>query len=268
MVTEYYTQFQDSIRAAFFKAAKHKKLRHSHSEEFDLYLTQVVDFYKKDAITTLQRIYSNYDTKRIQHFIALAKTTSDVQKVLTETNYTKIFQNIRKKHRENVINDIPLIAENILASTAPLKLRLIVENDTIKNFNTLDFELILVTKNKAYRRISIHNKETNEIAIPEALAYDEIAYVLVNYQGNSYRFFENKLPKLPEAILQDMTAETKELYNPLSAYSFEKLLFWEIIIDHAPIENMNISVRTNEINPNTKGLISFQTRTQTILELK
>jgi len=191
-------------------------------KEYNTSIDKNFKFYIQEAKDITLQIYSNYEKDRLQKFINLTKTEPDFNKVLVETNYSKIVENIIREHSEYVSHDIPFIIKETKAISKPLKLRLVIDNDTISNVAETDFNLELVTKNEKYKRIKILNRENSEIEIPNNLEYNDLEYVILSYNNEQYNFFENHYKNLPKELRAVMSNEVKELHNPISKYCFLK----------------------------------------------
>lgn len=270
VINEYYGKYKNKILESTDLVFKEYDLDISDStnlKEYNKSINKNFRFYIQEAKDRTLNIYSNYEKDRLEKFISLAKTEPDFNKVLVETNYSKIVENIIREHSEYISHDIPFIIKEIKAISKPLKLRLVIDNDTISNIEKTDFNLELVTKNEKYKRIQILNRENSEIEIPNDLEYDDMEYVILTYNNEQYNFFENHYENLPKELRAVMSDEVKELHNPISKYCFEKLLFWEIVIDNDPKNNPDYELikRTDE---EIKGLISFKTRSTSIGRIK
>ena len=273
IISEYYNKFQSKILESTTLVFNDYNLDITNNEnlkEYTGFINRSIEFFKQDAKDRTLLIYSNYDVERLEKFIHLTKTEPDFKTVLRETNYAKILDNIIREHSEYIAEDIPLIVKNIKANSEPLRLRLIIDNDTIPNINDVDLTLELVTENEKYKKLEILNKQTTEIEIPKDLNYGDMKYVILTYNNKEHNFFENHFENLPKELRAVMSEEVKEMHNPLSKYCFEKLLYWEIIIDNNPKNNPDFELIKNPQNPNEKikTLISFKTRNKTIISLK
>ncbi|WP_452231333.1 hypothetical protein [Lacinutrix sp. MEBiC02595] len=270
VIADYYDKYQNKILESTNLVFDEYDLDITDSatvKEYNASIDKNFKFYIQEAKDRTLHIYSNYESGRLDKFINLAKTEPDFNKVLVETNYSKIVENIIREHSEYVSHDIPFIIKEIKAISKPLKLRLVIDSDTISNIEKTDFNLELITKNEKYKRIQILNRENLEIKIPKDIDYDDLEYVILTYNNERYDFFENHYENLPKELRAVMTDEVKELHNPISKYCFEKLLFWEIVIDNDPKNNPDYEL-IKKPDENIKGLISFKTRSTTIGRIK
>ncbi|WP_179338924.1 hypothetical protein [Winogradskyella ludwigii] len=264
----------DKIITEYYNNYKNKILKGTHLvfDDYDLDITDTTTlkaykealnknfkFYIQEAKDRTLLIYSNYDMERLDKFINLAKSEPDFNKVLVETNFAKILEIIIEEHSEYIVHDIPFIVRNIKALSQPLRLRLIIDNDTIANISKTDLNLVLVTTNQKYKQIQILNRETSVIEVPKDLKYEEMEYVILTYNNEQYPFFENHYENLPKELRAVMNEEVKELHNPLAKSCFENLLYWEIRIDNDPNTNPDYEL-IKRPGENNKGLISFKTR--------
>ncbi len=231
---------------------------------FNQSINKSFNFYTQDTKQRIFHIYSNYEIDRLDDFIALAIIEEDFNKVLSETNYLKILNNILIEHRENFNHDLSILVRELKSFSEPLKLRLIIDNDTINKISKNNFNLEAITKDNRFKKIEILNKESLEIEIPKELKYDEIEYIILTYNGKKYNFFENHNENLPEHLKAILN---KESLKPLSKYCFEKLLYWEVVINHKPENIPNID-RLFKPNEEIKGAISFTTRTSSIQKIE
>ncbi|WP_179352111.1 hypothetical protein [Winogradskyella vidalii] len=270
VITEYYGKYKNKIleSAELILIESGLDIKDSLTvNEFTESINKNFRFYIQEAKDRTLLIYSNYEVDRLENFINLTESEPDFNKVLVETNYAKIVENIINEHSEYVLHDIPFIIKGIKAIYKPLKLRLIIDNDTIINISKTDLNLKLVTTNEKYPQIEVLNKLTSDITIPEDLEYKDIEHVLVTYNDKQYTFFENHYESLPKELRAILSEKDKELHNPLSKYCFEKLLYWEINIDNNPKQNRDYELIKRE-NENIKGMISFKTRMKTIGTIK
>jgi hypothetical protein len=270
VITEYYGKYKKKILESTGLVFKEYDLDISDStylKEYNKSIDKNFKFYIQEAKDRTLNIYSNYEKDRLDKFINLAKTEPDFDKVLVETNYSKIVENIIREHSEYVSHDIPFIIKELKAISKPLKLRLVIDNDTISNIAKTDFNIELITKNDKHKRIQILNREKLEIEIPKDLEYDDMEYVILTYNNEQYDFFENHYENLPKELRAVMSGEVKELHNPISKYCFEKLLFWEVVIDNDPKNNPDYEL-IKKPDEEIKGLISFKTRSTSIGRLK
>ena len=270
VITEYYGKYKNKILEStdlIFKEYDLDITDSTNLKEYNKSIDKNFKFYIQEAKDRTLQVYSNYEKDRLEKFISLAKTEPDFNKVLVETNYSKIVENIIREHSEYVSHDIPFVIKEIKAISKPLKLRLVIDNDTISKIAETDFNLELVTKNEKYKRIQILNRESLEIKIPNDLEYNDLEYVILSYNNEQYNFFENHYENLPKELRAVMSDEVKELHNPISKYCFEKLLFWEIVIDNDPKNNPDYEL-IKRPDENIKGLISFKTRSTSIGRIK
>lgn len=273
IISENYNKFKNRILESTTLVFNDYNLditNNDNLKEFTDFINRNIEFFKQDAKDRTLLIYSNYDIERLEKFIHLTKTEPDFKTVLRETNYAKIFDNIIKEHSVYIAEDIPLIVKNIKANSEPLRLRLIIDNDTIPNMDEIDLTLELVTENENYKKLEILNKQTTEIEIPKDLKYEEMKYVILTYNNEEHNFFENHYENLPKELRAVMSEEVKEMHNPLSKYCFEELLYWEIIIDNDPNNNPDFELIKNPQDPKkeVKSLISLKTRNKSIIRIK
>lgn len=270
VITEYYEKYKIKILNSTDLIFKEHDLNITDStslKEFNKSIDKNFKFYIQEAKDRTLHIYSNYEKDSLEKFINIAKTEPDFNKVLVKTNYAKIVEKIIKEHSEYIAHDIPLIIKEIKTISKPLKLRLIIDNDTISNSAETEFNLELVTKNEKYKRIQILNKENLDIELPNDLKYNDIEYVILSYENEHYNFFENHYENLPKELRAVMSDEVKELHNPISQYCFEKLLYWEVIINNDPKNSPDYELMKRP-DENLKGLISFKTRSTSIARIK
>jgi len=270
VITEYYGKYKNKILESTELIFDESDLDIKDSltvNEFTESINKNFRFYIQEAKDRTLLIYSKYEVDRLEKFINLIKSEPDFNKVLVETNFAKIVENIIKEHSEYVAHDIPFIIREIRAISKPLKLRLLIDNDTLVNIHKTNLKLELVTKNEKYQQIEILNKVTSEITVPKDLEYEEIEHLIVTYNDKQYTFFENHYERLPKELRAVLSDEDKELHNPLSEYCFKKLLFWEIVIDNDPKNNPDYDIVKRQ-DENIKGLISFKTRIKTIGTIK
>ena len=270
VITEYYEKYKIKILNSTDLIFKEHDLNITDStslKEFNKSIDKNFKFYIQEAKDRTLHIYSNYEKDSLEKFINIAKTEPDFNKVLVKTNYAKIVEKIIKEHSEYIAHDIPLIIKEIKTISKPLKLRLIIDNDTISNSAETEFNLELVTKNEKYKRIQILNKENLDIELPNDLKYNDIEYVILSYENKHYNFFENHYENLPKELRAVMSDEVKELHNPISQYCFEKLLYWEVIINNDPKNSPDYELMKRP-DENLKGLISFKTRSTSIARIK
>ena len=270
VLNEYYAKYKTKILASTYLIFNEYDLDIKDSltlNEFNTSINKNFKFYIQDAKDRTLLIYSNYEEDRLEKFINLITSEPDFNKVLVETNYAKIVENIIKEHSEYVAQDIPFIVKEIKAISQPLKLRLIIDNDTISQISKTDFNLELVTTNENYKQIQILNREKSEIEIPKDLKYEEMEYVILTYNNEQHNFFENHYENLPKELRAVMSDEVKELHNPISKYCFEKLLYWDIVIDNDPNNNPDYEL-IKRPGENIKGLISFKTNSTSIGKIK
>lgn len=270
LITDYYGDYKNKILESTDLIFKEYDLDIKDSvllKEYRKSIDKNFKFYIQEAKDQTSHIYSNYDKDLLEEFINFAKSEPDVEKVIVKTNFAKIVENIISEHREYISHDIPFIIKEVKAIYKPLKLRLVIDNDTISNLEKMDFNLELITKDEKYKRIPILDRYNLEIDVPNDLDYDDIEYVILTYESEHYNFFENHYENLPKELRAVMSDEVKELHNPISRYCFEKLLFWEIVIDHDPNNNPDYEL-IKRPNENDHGLISFKTRVTTIGRMK
>ena len=270
VITEYYEKYKIKILKSTDLIFKEHDLNITDStslKEYNKSIDKNFKFYIQEAKDRTLHIYSNYEKDSLEKFINIAKTEPDFNKVLVKTNYAKIVEKIIKEHSEYIAHDIPLIIKEIKTISKPLKLRLIIDNDTISNSAETEFNLELVTKNEKYKRIQILNKENLDIELPNDLKYNDIEYVILSYENEHYNFFENHYENLPKELRAVMSDEVKELHNPISQYCFEKLLYWEVIINNDPKNSPDYELMKRP-DENLKGLISFKTRSTSIARIK
>ena len=270
VITEYYEKYKIKILKSTDLIFKEHDLNITDStslKEYNKSIDKNFKFYIQEAKDRTLHIYSNYEKDSLEKFINIAKTELDLNKVLVKTNYAKIVEKIIKEHSEYIAHDIPLIIKEIKTISKPLKLRLIIDNDTISNSAETEFNLELVTKNEKYKRIQILNKENLDIELPNDLKYNDIEYVILSYENEHYNFFKNHYENLPKELRAVMSDEVKELHNPISQYCFEKLLYWEVIINNDPKNSPDYELMKRP-DENLKGLISFKTRSTSIARIK
>ncbi|MFD1014864.1 hypothetical protein [Winogradskyella rapida] len=270
VIDDYYEKYKHKILEATDLVFKEHNLDISDSTLLKAYNKSIeknFEFYRKEAKETTLRIYTNYEKERLERFIALAKTEPDFNKVLVETNYSIIVENIINEHADYVLHDIPFIIRGLKALSEPLKLRLVIDKDTISDLAQTDFNLELITRNPNYKRIQILNRDNFEITLPKDLDYADLDYIILTYNNEPYDFFKDHFENLPKELRAILSDEDKELHNPISQYCFEKLLFWEIVIDSDPKNNSDYEMikRSGDF---TKGIISFKTRVTSIGRLK
>ncbi len=262
IITEYYNNYKNKILKGTNLVFTEYDLDITDSTTLNAYkaaLDKNFKFYIQEAKDRTLLIYSNYDEEQLDKFINLAKTEPNINIVLLETNFAEIAEIIIKEHSEYIAHDIPFIVREIKAITQPLRLRLIIDNDTLANIRKTDFNLVLVTVNPKYKQLQILNRETSEIEIPKDLKYEDMKHIIVTFNNKQYPFFENHYENLPKELRAVMNDDVKELHNPLAKYCFEKLLYWEIRIDNDPKNNPDYKL-IKRPDENSKGLISFKTR--------
>lgn len=270
VITEYYGKYKNKIlesTSLFFDEYGLDTKDSLTLNEFTEAINKSFKSYIQDAKDRTLLIYSNYEADRLEKFINLTKSESDFNKILVETNYSSILENIIKEHSEYVTHDIPFIIKELKAISKPLKLRLIIDSDTISDISKTGLNLELVTTNEKYKQIQILNIEKSGIEIPKDLKYEEMEYVILTYNNKQYNFFKNHYGNLPKEVRAVMSEEEKELHNPLSKYCFEKLLHWEIVIDNDPNNNPDYEL-IKKSEKNIKGFISFKTRSKSIRSIE
>lgn len=220
-------------------------------------------FFIKDAKQQILQIYANYDTERLERYIAMVGETDDKDQLYTDTNFATTVDAIIKKHSQDLKNDVRIILKEVKALNTPLRLRLIIDTDTIQDLETVAINLAVVNRTAPDKPIPILNTASGEISLPDDLEYHDVAHVVITYNQKQYPFFEDHYNRLTKELRAVLSNEDKELHNPLSQYCFEKLLFWEVHIAHTPENHPDYDLNRDP-DKATKGMISFKTRTKQI----
>jgi len=235
--------------------------------EFKKFIREDFNFYISDSQSKIKYFYSNQKEEDLDKFIELARKENDRKILLLECDFYNIFNQVFKEHQRSFIITLPRMFENIKANSEHLKLRLIVDNDTIINLKKSKIELFLTTTNKKFKKINILDKKSGNINIPMDLKNEEIKSLIIKYDDEEHLFFEKRIPdhmaSFPESV--------KESLDPLSQYCFEELTHWNIIIDNDPENNEEIKksrkfevIKSDKV---LKRMIKIRTRSETYILL-
>jgi len=265
-IETYYGQLKTKIlkhRPLLFEEYNIDKNNSEIIKSYDQYLENVFTCFKEDAKNRIINIYSRYDKKDLDSYMKMVSNGERFDTIKVHTNFSAIVENIIKEHNDGLIEDIPYVVRKLRAVTEPLKLLVIVDNDTIEDLNKLEIGLELVTTNDQFKKVNILNKETSEIKLPENLKYKEAKYLILTYENKTYDLFEKiRIPREVEAI---MSEELKDSYNALAKECWLELLYWELRVNHNPKDNPDYKYIA-EPGKYQNGLISFSTRIGTYIE--
>jgi len=84
-------------------------------------------------------------------------------------------------------------------------------------------DIIVVTNNVDYHRVSILNKKFNYIFKPKGYTYDQIYKIVVTFKDYKFEF-------RPEKAINLFPHQFKEVNSIISKYSFNKIPVWNLDI--------------------------------------
>ncbi|MCC7520945.1 MAG: hypothetical protein IT220_04860 [Flavobacteriaceae bacterium] len=184
------------------------------------YIDYTYNVFKNDLKSKRYEIVNN--------FFDNLKPGINVNENLKSIKYTQYFDSLMNYHFEWYIHDLSLFIDEIKTNDEPLKLYVILENDTLQNFENID--LFLYTKNVKYSKINILNKKEKIIELPIDLKNSEIDSLVFNF--NRYEILISDRKNRKNDFFSEITYQ-----DNLTSYNFEKLLFWTINIDENPQMN-------------------------------
>lgn len=188
-------------------------------EVFHNFLDEEIDLFINDTYYEMFYKYSSKPKDSILHYISLAE--KEKKTILDKSGFRKELESIVKGKQNYLVNDSDIIFREIRAKYNPLILK-VIENGKESNISKMDLNLFLNTTNDEKPKLSILNKSTSEINLPENFDYELIESLTIKYLGKEYIInrYNSSMPK-----------EIQELASPLSKYCFEKLEKWTLQID-------------------------------------
>ena len=228
IVQNVYKGIRQSISENSKQIFENAGLDHTDSTDlnrFNEFWDENIPVYTQTTYIQLLGKYSTkYSRKEVARYIRLAKNPEFKDMILEKSGIKNELKQLVNKYKGDLANDMRLVLSQIKAKHSPLTLKLIIDNESVSDPN-IELEMTLnLFNNKS--DISVFNKNTYQIEIPDKFDYNLIESLSIKYLGKEYiiKRFNNSMPK-----------EIQELSSPLSKSCFEDLEHWTLKIDESKI---------------------------------
>jgi len=234
-----------------------------NTKEYNRFISKHTSQLKEQIFDNISYFYTYLTFDKLDKYINIAKTEKNSYNTLKKTKFIEQVEKTYDYHINDLDDDLELLVTNLKANNSQLKLRLIIDNDTIKDLSNYKIDLLLKTTNPKYITVDILDNEKGEIILPNDLKNDEITSLTVKYNELTIDFYETRFSEM----FKDYPKELKDALDPLSTYCFKKLTHWTLTIIHNPKEDSDTKMykEHNGIKPDVKFdfLIKFNTRVGT-----
>ena len=216
--------------------------------EHSLYLRHIHTVLEEFKVQTRRHLVYNttnpkYDSVELSGFIK--NHNSEIQSYFNHQIKISVRNNSRAFR-----SMLPKYFESVSARREPLRLNMIVNEDTIKNFpeELIDIYAVINDKN-----VDIFNNEKNRINLDPKYSYDSIQYIVVTYNNRDFEFFKDLTFDPPPELKESFERGRKEQFNE---DKFTNLLFWHVIVqDKEKPETITVKLRSSvTININNHNI--------------
>jgi hypothetical protein len=184
-------------------------------------------FSKRHILEVIRYEYQHRPYQELNRYVNKIKK-GKLKTVIYESGLHKMITEMIDKEL-SLIRDktVPKYLEIIMKRHEPVDLKLKYNNKPVKAA-TLDLDVVVITNNADYKRVSILDKEHNKLLKPEdRFTYEQIQKILIVYKGME---FEIK----PDERIYNLPRNLMKINNILSDYSFEEIPEWELEIVETP----------------------------------
>ncbi len=192
-------------------------------EFFQSNIMQQFLFSKRHILEVIRYEYQHRPYKELNKYVNRIKKGKRKAVIYESGLYKMINEMI--DNELSLIRDktVPKYLEIIMKRHQPIDLNLKYNNKPVKAAD-LDLDIVVLTNNADYRRVSILDKENNKLLKPEdRFTYEQIQKILIVYKGME---FEIK----PDERIYNLPRNLMKINNILSDYSFEEIPEWELEI--------------------------------------
>ena len=121
---------------------------------------------------------------------------------------------------------VPKYLEVIERRHQPIKLNL-KQNGKPVLAKDLDLEVYVITNNADHQKVSILDKENNQLLKPDGYSYEQIQKLIITYKGKEFEF-------QPAEYVEKLPKQLKQVHSFISRYSFEEIPEWDIRVRETP----------------------------------
>jgi len=197
-------------------------------------------FSKRHILDRIKYKYEHFSYEKLGNYIKEIKQGRRTQVIYSSGLYDDLKKLLTEEIQAINTQMVPKYLEIIVKRHRPVDLNLSYNGKKVKA-SDLDLDVLVKTKNADYKKISILDRENNQLKKPEGYTYDQIQKIIVVFKGQEFEFKpDSRIFLLPRNLMQ--------VNNPLSRYSFEEIPEWNIDIKET---NGTIGIRlTNVVEAN------------------
>ncbi len=179
-------------------------------------------FSKRHILDRIKYKYEHFSYEKLGNYIKEIKQGRRTQVIYSSGLYDDLKKLLTEEVQAINTQMVPKYLEIIVKRHRPVDLNLSYNGKNVKA-SDLDLDVLVKTINADYKKISILDRENNQLKKPEGYTYDQIQKIIVVFKGQEFEFKpDSRVFLLPHNLMQ--------VNNPLSRYSFEEIPQWDIDI--------------------------------------
>jgi antitoxin component YwqK of YwqJK toxin-antitoxin module len=199
--------------------------------EFKEQVTKYTSRIAGDINKKMAERYEELPQKELDRYIAIALSDKSFNDKIIETRFIEFYKEFYPEVSRINSHILHRVIEKLQAKDQALKLRVIIDQDTLQNNNNKTVQLFLITKNKKYPKLNVLTNDSFKIQIPSDLKYEEISEVLVIYKGYKMKFFNREKILRP---YKNLPKNIGEIFEPFKPEYFTQKTHWTLQIYTKP----------------------------------
>lgn len=204
---------------------KQKKLDINKGKDYEFFqwgLMHQFLFSKRHILNRIKYHYQHVDYKLLRKYITQLNK-GKLQDVIFSSGLYDLLNQMLTIEIDQVKNmTAPKYLEFLVNKYKPVNLKILYNNKPV-DAQKLGLDIFVETNNADYKRVSILDKEHNQILKPDGYTYEQIQKIIVRFKGQEFEF-------KPDKRINSYPRQFKELNSMISKYSYNQIPVWNLDI--------------------------------------